>query len=131
MKSILVLASTYPRWKKDTEPRFVHDLCKQLGREYRVIALVPHYPGASLEQDMDGVLVHRFRYFLPAGERLAYDGGIIQNLKNYRLKLNYLKQKYRQRYYKHLVLVKPLKRSKLILLYIKKIKRLLSRIIHF
>jgi len=87
MKSILVLASTYPRWKNDTEPRFVHDLCKQLTSEYRVIALVPHYPGASRKQDMDGVLVHRFRYFLPVGERLAYDGGIIQNLKRNRLKL--------------------------------------------
>jgi len=87
MQSILVLASTYPRWKNDTEPRFVHDLCKQLSSEYRVIALVPHYPGARRKEDMDGVLVQRFRYFLPAGERLAYDGGIIQNLKRNRLKL--------------------------------------------
>ena len=87
MQSILVLASTYPRWKNDTEPRFVHDLCKQLSREYRVIALVPHYPGARRKEDMDGVLVQRFRYFLPVGEHLAYDGGIIQNLKRNRLKL--------------------------------------------
>ena len=87
MRSILVLASTYPRWKDDSEPLFVHYLCEQLTREYRVIALVPHYPGASRHEDMDGVLVHRFRYFLPAGERLAYNGGIIQNLKKNRLKL--------------------------------------------
>ena len=87
MKSILVLASTYPRWENDTEPLFVHYLNEQLSREYRVIALVPHYPGASRQENMDGVLVHRFRYFLPSGERLAYDGGIIQNLKKNRLKL--------------------------------------------
>ncbi len=87
MQSILVLASTYPRWKNDSEPLFVHYLSEQLTREYRVIALVPHYPGASRREIMDGVLVHRFRYFLPAGERLAYNGGIIQNLKNNRLKL--------------------------------------------
>ena len=87
MRSILVLASTYPRWKNDSEPLFVHYLCEQLSREYRVIALVPHYPGASLRENMDGVLVHRFRYFLPAGECLAYNGGIIQNLKKNRLKL--------------------------------------------
>ena len=36
---------------------------------------------------MDGVLFHRFRYFPPAGERLAYNAGIIQNLKKNRLKL--------------------------------------------
>ena len=87
MQSIQLLASTYPRWKNDSEPLFVHYLCKQLAREYRVIALVPHYPGASRHEDMDGVLVHRFRYFLPAGEHLAYNGGIIQNLKKNRLKL--------------------------------------------
>jgi glycosyltransferase involved in cell wall biosynthesis len=87
MKSILVLASTYPRWKGDTEPLFVHYLCEQLTSEYRVIALVPHYPGADRKENMDGVLVHRFRYFLPSGERLAYDGGIMQNLKKDRLKL--------------------------------------------
>jgi glycosyltransferase involved in cell wall biosynthesis len=87
MKSILVLASTYPRWEKDTEPLFVHYLCEQLTSKYRVIALVPHYPGASRKENMDGVLVHRFRYFLPSGEHLAYDGGIIQNLKKNRLKL--------------------------------------------
>ena len=87
MKSILVLASTYPRWENDTEPLFVHYLNEQLSREYRVIALIPHYPGASRQEEMDGVHVHRFRYFLPVGERLAYDGGIIQNLKRNRLKL--------------------------------------------
>ena len=87
MKSILVLASTYPRWNNDTEPLFVHYLCKQLAREYRVIALVPHYPGASRHEEMDGIQVHRFRYFFSFGEHLAYDGGIIQNLKKNRLKL--------------------------------------------
>jgi hypothetical protein len=44
---------------------FVHYLCKQIAREYRVIAPVPHYAGASRYKDMDGILVHRFRYFLP------------------------------------------------------------------
>ncbi len=87
MHSILVLTSTYPRWKGDTEPLFVHYLCKQLSSEYRVIVLAPHYPGAKHFEDMDGILVHRYRYFFPIAERLAYDGGIIQNLKNNRLKL--------------------------------------------
>ena len=87
MRSILVLASTYPRRKNDSEPLFVHYLCEQLNREYRVIALVPQYPSARRQEDMDGVLVHRFRYFLPAGECLAFNGDIIQNLKKNRLKL--------------------------------------------
>ena len=81
IKSILVLATTYPHWKNGSEPLFVHHLCEQLTSEYRVIALVPLYPGASRKENMEGVLVHRFCYFLPAGELLAYYGGITQNLK--------------------------------------------------
>ena len=87
MQSILVLTSTYPRWQGDTEPAFVHFLCKELAREYRVIVLAPHYPGASQHEEIDGVLVYRFRYFFPFAEHLAYDGGIISNLKNNRLKM--------------------------------------------
>lgn len=86
MRSILVLTSTYPRWAQDTEPAFVHFLCRQLSRTCRVIVLAPHYPGARRHEEMDGVHVCRFRYFIPMAERLAYDGGIITNLKRNRLK---------------------------------------------
>ncbi len=81
MKSILVLTSTYPRWQGDTEPAFVHFLCKQLTDKYKVIVLAPHYPGALQKETMDGVLVYRYRYFFEFLEILAYDGGIIENLK--------------------------------------------------
>ena len=87
MDSILVLTSTYPRWEGDIEPAFVHFLNRQLADKYRVIVLAPHYPGARSREVMDGIVVHRFRYFFPAGEHLAYHGGIITNLKNNRLKL--------------------------------------------
>lgn len=86
MRSILVLTSTYPRWNGDTEPAFVHFLCRQLAKKYKIIVLAPHYPGASRHEDLDGINVYRFRYFFPFAEHLAYDGGIISNLKNNRLK---------------------------------------------
>jgi glycosyltransferase involved in cell wall biosynthesis len=86
MRSILVLTSTYPRWQGDTEPAFVHFLCRQLMGKYRVIVLAPHYPGSLGKETVEGVLVYRFRYFFPFAERLAYDGGIIENLKNNILK---------------------------------------------
>jgi len=82
MQSILVLTSTYPRWRGDTEPAFVHFLCRRLTDKYKVIVLAPHYPGSLRKETIDGVLVYRFRYFLGFAERLAYDGGIIANLKN-------------------------------------------------
>jgi len=86
MRSILVLTSTYPRWQGDTEPAFVHFLCRQLTEKYRVIVLAPHYPGSLREETVDSVQVYRFRYFFPFAEHLAYDGGIIENLKGNVLK---------------------------------------------
>lgn len=86
MRSILVLTSTYPRWQGDTNPAFVDDLCRQLTGSYRVIVLAPHYPGARHREVADGIEVYRFRYCLPFAERLAYDGGIIENLKRNPLK---------------------------------------------
>jgi glycosyltransferase involved in cell wall biosynthesis len=86
MRSILVLTSTYPRWQGDTNPAFVDFLCRQLTGKYRIIVLAPHYPGAKHSEHIDGIEVHRFRYFLPFAEKLAYDGGIIENLKRTPLK---------------------------------------------
>jgi glycosyltransferase involved in cell wall biosynthesis len=87
MHSILILTSTYPRWQGDTEPAFVHYLCRELARSYRVIVVAPHYPGARHRELLEGITVYRFRYFFPFAEHLAYDGGIISNLKNNRLKI--------------------------------------------
>ena len=38
--ALLVLSSTYPRWKDDPEPGFVHELSKRLTADFDVIALV-------------------------------------------------------------------------------------------
>lgn len=88
MKNILVLASTYPRWKDDSEPAFVESLCRELGREFLVHVLVPHYKNAAIYEKNNNIVIHRFRYFFPRFECLAYQGGILSNLKKNRL--NYL-----------------------------------------
>ena len=79
--NILVVATTFPRWKNDPEPSFVYDLSKRLAQTYDVTVLVPHYPGAKKYEVMEGMKVHRFVYFIPKYERLCYDGGIIPNMK--------------------------------------------------
>ena len=86
MRTLLVLTSTYPRWKGDVEPAFVHLLCRQLSTNFRIIVLAPHYPGAARREELDGILVYRFRYFPSLAEKLAYNGGITANLKNCRIK---------------------------------------------
>lgn len=78
---LLVLASTYPRWSNDHEPGFVHELAKRLTSRFRVLALVPHAPGALPRETLDGVEVIRYRYAPKRLETLVNDGGIVVNLK--------------------------------------------------
>ena len=83
---LLVLASTYPRWRGDHEPSFVHELSRRLATDFDVHTLCPHAPGALLEENLDGVSVHRFRYAPSCLETLVQHGGIITNLKHHRWK---------------------------------------------
>jgi len=87
-KTVLVLTSTFPRWKSDAEPRFVYDLCIRLQRHFNVIVLAPHTNGAAREEIVEGLHVYRFRYAPTKLENIAYDGGITSNLK--KSKINWL-----------------------------------------
>lgn len=85
LKRILVLTSTFPRWKDDEDPPFVFELCKRLRAYYQVHVLAPHYPGTKTEEYLSGIYVKRFRYFIKPWERLAYQGGILSKLKHHPL----------------------------------------------
>lgn len=78
---ILVLASTYPRFRNDHEPIFVQNLCQELTQEFEVDVLVPHAPNIPRRERQDGVNIYRYRYAPQSMEQLAYDGGILMNLK--------------------------------------------------
>lgn len=82
----MVLASTYPRWKDDPEPGFVHELCRRLTAQFQVVAVVPDAPGADASGMLDGVEVVRYRYAPRALQTLVNDGGIVANLKRSRWK---------------------------------------------
>ncbi len=85
---ILVLTSTFPRWHGDTEPSFVYDLCQYLsGRGMNIDVLAPHTPDAKLQETMSGISVYRYRYNLKSLQTLAYQGGILANLKKNPLKV--------------------------------------------
>jgi glycosyltransferase involved in cell wall biosynthesis len=84
---ILVITSTYARWENDTEPRFVDNLCQYLAKDSEVHVLAPHAPGTKTRERVGDVDVFRFRYCLQGWETLAYDGGILPNLKQDKLKL--------------------------------------------
>jgi glycosyltransferase involved in cell wall biosynthesis len=79
--TLLVLASTYPRWANDHEPGFVHELCHRLSDEFDVVSLVPDAPNAQPDGFLDGVEVLRYRYAPRGMQTLVYDGGITANLR--------------------------------------------------
>lgn len=86
LPTLLVLASTYPRWRNDPEPGFVHELCQRLSQRFQVIALVPDAPGADPDGILDGVEVVRFRYAPRPLQTLVNNGGIVTNLRRSRWK---------------------------------------------
>lgn len=84
--TILVIASTYPRWLNDPEPGFVHELNRRLAKNYNVHVISPHAAGAKAEECIDNVCIHRFRYAPEVMEALVSNGGILANLKQNKLK---------------------------------------------
>ncbi len=83
MKTCLVLASTFPRWKHDTTPGFVYELSSRLASKKRkIIALAPHADKSAVHEQIGKVEVYRFRYFFPYSlQKVAYGAGIIPNVK--------------------------------------------------
>jgi len=79
--TVLVTASTYPRWRGDPEPGFVHELARRLTDRFEVVAVVPHAAGAAVDEVLDGVQVLRYRYAPARWETLVNHGGILANLR--------------------------------------------------
>lgn len=80
-RTLLVLASTYPRWSNDPEPGFVHELSKRLASTFHVIVLCPHSNGSMTSEILEDVEIIRYRYAPRALETLVNDGGIVTNLR--------------------------------------------------
>ncbi|CAA0362754.1 conserved hypothetical protein [Alteromonas infernus] len=79
---ILIVTSNYPRWEGDSTTPFVHNFAKELVTQgIKVRVLAPHYTGAKTKEEMDGVEIRRFRYWLPeSGQTVCYQGGALGNL---------------------------------------------------
>lgn len=85
-RKILVLTSTFPRWKNDSTPPFVFELEKRLASNFDVHVLAPHFTGAKKYEKIADLKIHRFQYFWPTGwQKLCYEGGILPNLKKNKL----------------------------------------------
>lgn len=91
-KTLLVTASTYPRWKNDNVPPFVQQFSHQMTNYYDTVhVVVPHFKGSRTKDREGAVRVKRFRYAWPERvEDIVYGGGGVFKIKKtpvYALKL--------------------------------------------
>lgn len=77
----MVVTSTFPRWRGDREPPFVYELSRRLAEDFDVWVMAPHTAGARLCEKWGRLRVIRFRYCFEWFEVLAYNGGILANLR--------------------------------------------------
>ncbi|PSO43384.1 hypothetical protein BRC19_00780 [Candidatus Saccharibacteria bacterium QS_5_54_17] len=79
---ILILTSTFPRWENDNVTRFVFDFAKSLLPDFCPTVLAPHDSGAQKNEQMEGVSIKRFRYWVTEkGQNIVYNGGALANFK--------------------------------------------------
>lgn len=80
---VLVLTTTFPRWRGDPTPAFVYELSKRLQKNgLDIVVIAPHHEGAKQFEFMDNMRVFRFPYFYPTKfQTLFYEGGVLYNLK--------------------------------------------------
>jgi len=74
---VCMITSTYPLYREEPAPSFVHEVTKELvklGLQVHVVA--PHHVLSKDEEEMDGVAVHRFRYMPARLEMLSGGGGM-------------------------------------------------------
>lgn len=76
---LLVLTSTFPRWRDDPEPPFVFELSRRLTATFDISVLAPRAPGSLDRETLDRLRVIRFPYFIRRWENLASHGGGILN----------------------------------------------------
>ncbi len=78
-EALIVIASTFPRWKQDSVPTFVKDFADALSDDFEITVVAPHYGGALKREKMDALNVRRFRYAYPVrAENIVYEGHAAQ-----------------------------------------------------
>lgn len=81
MLKVLVIASVYPRFEKDTEVPWLRTSIAKLSEQIHVEVLAPAYQGLK-SHTIDGVKVHRFRYATQSLEILTHDEGAPSKMAN-------------------------------------------------
>jgi glycosyltransferase involved in cell wall biosynthesis len=81
-RKVLIITTTFKRWKNDVLPSFVYDFAQSIKGIYDVHILAPHTVGAKVNEDIDGCKVYRFVYAPTRLEKFGAGISIVSTLKN-------------------------------------------------
>jgi len=81
---VCILTSSFPRFAGDSAGIFIYHLAIALVKKRVDIEIIcPHDNGCSFFEDIKGVKIRRFPYFIPLQyQNLAYGSGILKNIKS-------------------------------------------------
>jgi len=83
---ILVLTSSFPRFKGDVWGPWILNYCQELAKYgENVYVLAPHTYNTKRYSKIGSVIIHRFLYWIPTRQVLAKPPGIIINLKMHKI----------------------------------------------
>ncbi|MBP7764786.1 MAG: glycosyltransferase family 4 protein [Syntrophaceae bacterium] len=82
---VCILTTSFPLRKGDISGMFVLEQARHLIKHGAEISVVsPHHFGSSHREDVNGIQVHRFRYFLPEKlQKLCYGSGMPNNVREF------------------------------------------------
>ena len=81
---VCILTTSFPLRRGDLSGLFIFDQGRYLIRQgIEVVVIAPHHAGVPKRESVEGMVVRRVRYFLPAAlQKLCYGSGIPHNLKH-------------------------------------------------
>ena len=106
--NILMVTTNFPRWAKDSRAPFILGLAKSLaskGNQVRVLSM--HNPGASLQEELEGVSVRRVRYAADRNETLQKDAAGIPSAWKHGLKSKFLLGWFSLKMWQQLLITSP------------------------
>lgn len=78
---LLVLTSSYPKYKGDINGNFVYELVTRLKSDFDIFVLAPAYLGSSSFETIDDIKIYRHKQFFVNTIELAYGSDILAKIK--------------------------------------------------
>lgn len=81
-RNLLVVTSSFPRWKDDHTAQFLCELARRMAVEYNVFVLAPRVKNALSQETINGIPVERFKFWIGADNLIAGENAILPNLQS-------------------------------------------------